>query len=601
MGSCKPKSYDVQDIHIEDFFTVSLDKQWNISPDGEYLSWVEVENNLNYLCLETTDSTRHQKYKLGISQKIKEYHWINNQQIIYLSDSDSSHLHQLFCLDLPSKQSHLCYSSEQAWKLILPSSLPVNKIALLLPSSIDSRLWDAYHLDLHTKQLILDAKNKGQVIEWIYDHKLQLRAAKAISKDKNQMELWYRKYTKDEFYALFSYPFSDEIKEICFTNDEDNLNLLSNIERDKLTWIEFNPQTKKEVAQWHIDANVDLDHFIRFPYTAEVLGVSYTNCTNNKYIKNDKLDKVTQSINLFLGNTQWEYVKVDEKREKFILFCSSDIEMGSYYLYNKPLNKFTSLSIGAKWLPKSILNPQICLSIPFNKNENLLAYISFPEGYTKLNASELPLIIYIHEGPFIRDRNKYQAEVQFFTHKGYAVLQVNYRGSAGFGKAFKTAAYQQWGTLPAQDIKTALTYVIDQSWVDRRKIVLLGNGFGAFVAQKCIEKSPNLFACAILNADTINLKKTVEKAYTVSDSLGSYLSQQFGFIYTDTNAAKRKADSIFWAAYTFQTSSSPTTISILHSPIPQAPYSKKEILNAYLRIDDFLNTQIKSTSKTILH
>lgn len=593
---CQPKTEEMQRIHIEDFFSVSTDKQWDISPDGKYLSSIERKDFLSYFCLETADSTLSAISKFVIKKNIEEYYWINPHEILYLSSCNSDSIYQISILNLTTKQSKLYYTSDKKVKLIRPNEASVREVAVLLPSSTHSSLWDAYRINFESDTIALDMKNPGGVIEWVYDAKLQLRAAKAIAADKNKMEIWYRQNNQAAFEPILNYGFEDEIREICFTNDGENLNLLSNIGSDKIAWIEYNPKTKKEAAQWYKNDEVDLEHFIRFAYNSEVAGVSYIECTEEKYIKSDKLEKITQSINLFFGHSQWEYVNASEKSDKFLIFSSSDIEVGSYYLYNNAQGKCIKIFQMAKWLQKADLNPQHCLSIPLNQNTNIQAYISFPRAYTKMNAKDLPLLVYIHDGPHLRDKNKYQADIQFFTNRGYAVLQVNYRASSGYGKAYKTAADQQWHKIPTQDVKAAINYVIKQSWVNGQRVGLMGSGFASFVAQKCIEKYPNQFACAILDTAKTNYQETVLKAMEYSDSLGSYMQKKIGHFNTDTSASAIKSDSIFWDNQKI-TKSIDSIVPVLKWKHPQKQESKESILNMYLEIDTFLDAHIGSNFK----
>lgn len=130
-------------------------------------------------------------------------------------------------------------------------------------------------------------------------------------------------------------------------------------------------------------------------------------------------------------------------------------------------------------------------------------------GYLTLplnsNAKNLPVVVMPHNGPGQRNTWGFNAEVQFLANRGYAVLQVNYRGSTGYGKDFYAAGFKQWGAKIQDDVDDGVLWLINRKIANPQKIAIYGSGFGGYIALNGAIKSPKLYKCAASNSGVLNL------------------------------------------------------------------------------------------------
>ena len=125
------------------------------------------------------------------------------------------------------------------------------------------------------------------------------------------------------------------------------------------------------------------------------------------------------------------------------------------------------------------------------------AYLSLPAGHTPETARALPLVVNPHGGPWARDTWGFCSEVQFLCNRGYAVLQMNFRGSTGYGRRFLEASYKQWGLKMQDDITDGVRYLIDRGIADPQRIAIYGGSYGGYATLAGLAFTPDLYACGV--------------------------------------------------------------------------------------------------------
>jgi dipeptidyl aminopeptidase/acylaminoacyl peptidase len=179
-----------------------------------------------------------------------------------------------------------------------------------------------------------------------------------------------------------------------------------------------------------------------------------------------------------------------------VLLVEADADPGTFYLYDRAANKLSPLLARASWV-----NPEQMASMQpfeFAARDGLMlqGYVSYPPNQE--NAKHLPMVVFVHGGPFgIRDRWEYDQYVQVLATRGYAVLQVNYRGSGGYGYDFERAGWKEWGGKMQDDVTDATHWAISQGIADTQRICIFGASYGGYAALEGVMKEPDLYKCAI--------------------------------------------------------------------------------------------------------
>ena len=180
---------------------------------------------------------------------------------------------------------------------------------------------------------------------------------------------------------------------------------------------------------------------------------------------------------------------------KIVVSVSSDSNPGELYLYDRDTGKARFLMQGRAWLDPKKMAEVKPFTFKSSDGQQVHGYLTLPHGTDRRN---LPLIVNPHGGPIgPRDNWGFDPITQLFASRGYAVLQVNFRGSDGYGKAFRDAGHMQWAKGIQNDILEATHWVIDQGYVDKDRICIFGGSFGGYSSLMAPIREPGLFKCAV--------------------------------------------------------------------------------------------------------
>lgn len=211
-----------------------------------------------------------------------------------------------------------------------------------------------------------------------------------------------------------------------------------------------------------------------------------------------------------------------------VVRVDADVDPGTFYLYDRDSGKLTPLLARESWInPEKMASKQ-----PFNFTArdglNLQGYLSYPPG--EEGAKHLPMVVFVHGGPYgIRDRWNFDPYVQAMATRGYAVLQVNYRGSGGYGKQFERAGWLQWGGKMQDDVTDATRWAVAKGIADPQRICIFGGSYGGYAALEGAVKEPDLYKCAIGYVGVYDLALMYKRGDIPQSSNGeSYLKEVLG-------------------------------------------------------------------------
>ncbi|RYF31434.1 MAG: S9 family peptidase, partial [Comamonadaceae bacterium] len=179
---------------------------------------------------------------------------------------------------------------------------------------------------------------------------------------------------------------------------------------------------------------------------------------------------------------------------KIVVSVRSDSNPGELYLYDRETGKARFLMKSREWIDADKMASVKPISFKSRDGLQIYGYLTLPKGS---NGKNLPLIVNVHGGPMgPRDNWVFQFENQMFANRGYAVLQVNYRGSGGFGKAFEEMAYGQWAQGIMNDVIDGTRWAVKQGYADGDRICIYGGSFGGYASLMAPAREPGLFKCA---------------------------------------------------------------------------------------------------------
>jgi dipeptidyl aminopeptidase/acylaminoacyl peptidase len=221
--------------------------------------------------------------------------------------------------------------------------------------------------------------------------------------------------------------------------------------------------------------------------------------------------------------------------KKYIVYVRSDINPGQFYLYNKEQGELKYLS---STFP-NIKSKELSKMLPFNfkarDGVELHGYLTLPKGKESKN---LPLIVNPHGGPHgPRDRWGYNPEIQLLANRGYAVLQVNFRGSGGYGRKFEESGYEKWGREMQDDVTDATLWAVNQGYADKERLCIYGGSYGGYAAIQGVVREPDLYKCAVGYVGVYDL----EQFKTCGDGAGTTMRNNVLARYVGTDKAVQRA------------------------------------------------------------
>ena len=235
-------------------------------------------------------------------------------------------------------------------------------------------------------------------------------------------------------------------------------------------------------------------------------------------------------------------VDTDKSEERCIVFVASDRSKGAYYFYDRTADRVELLAEVAPWLPESAMVPMHPVTFTTRDGLTIEAYLSLPPGLT-LDAlpAPLPVIVNPHGGPWSRDNWGFSSEVQFLCSRGYAVFQLNFRGSTGYGRDFLEKSYKQWGLTMQNDITDGVHWLIDSGIADPKRIAIYGASYGGYATLAGACFTPELYCCAIDYVGVSNLLTFLQTIPPYWRAMLDMMYEQIG--HPDRNRAQLEATS----------------------------------------------------------
>jgi len=260
-------------------------------------------------------------------------------------------------------------------------------------------------------------------------------------------------------------------------------------------------------------ADPDFDVFgglIRDPGTHKPIGIAYERDVPTLHWLDSAWQARANDIDKALTGT-FNYPVAASRDADVVVFESSSPTMApTYYLYRASARKLTRFGVAYPEIPPDTIAPMRAVRYAARDGLSIPAYVTVPPHR---DAKLLPTIVFPHGGPYARDTGEFDYWVQFFVSRGYAVLQPNYRGSAGYGTAFLRAGYEQWGEKMQDDVIDGLDWMIAQGITDPQRVCIVGGSYGGYSALVAAYKTPQRFRCAVDFAGVADLPALIANLY----------------------------------------------------------------------------------------
>ncbi len=489
-----------------------------ISPDGVRMAYLAPLDGVLNVWVGDVGSDKYVPVTHDEDRGIRAYFWAHDaRHIVYLQDVGGDENWRLFGVDLETGRESDLTPFENVQVQIVHHDKRHPTTILVAMNKEDERLHDVYRLDLLSKELTMVAKNPGNVASWIVDSKMSVRGAVA-STEKGGFDLLVRNSTDSEWRTLISWDAENALTSapIGFTLDGTSLYVLDsrNANAAPLIKMDISSGQSEVIAQ---DPQYDVGDVTIHPDTYEVQIVSFIKERIEHQVVDesisDDVERVTQ-----LNPGDFEIYNRTHADDVWLVGFTQDNRPFSYYTYNREKKEGSFLFHARPELADYELATMKPISFQSRDGFQIHGYLHVPVAN---DATNLPLVLNVHGGPWHRDMWGYDAEGQWLANRGYAVLQVNFRGSTGFGKEFLNAGDKEWGGKMHDDLVDAVNWVVSQGIADPSRIAIYGGSYGGYAALVGATFTPELFRCAIDIVGPSNLLTFIE---TIPPYWSTYIS-----------------------------------------------------------------------------
>lgn len=499
-------------IPVEDFFRLPEKARYSLSPDGTHYAWLEPWNKrLNVMTAPVDGSEEPRRLTSATERDIRAYGWIDNNRLIYAQDKGGDENYHLYLVPLAGGEVRDLTPYDGVTCGLLDELEDDPKHILITMNKENKEIFDVYRADVETGELVMAAKNQGNVTGWDTDHDGQLRLAHVT--DGLTSQILYRDDEQSEFRPIFTTDFKDEVSVAGFTADNKELYLLSNLGRNFTALYQYNPANGKQTLLYERNDR-DVTGIIWSRLRRKLLGVTWYTEKSGRHYFDEEASVFYESMQARFPGLKASVSDLSKDETRMIVAVGSDLVPGRVYFYdkNQPDQDYKLLVDLYPWLNADYLSEMKPVSYTSRDGLTIHGYLTLPRG---VEAKNLPVVINPHGGPESRDAWGYNPEVQLLANRGMAVLQMNYRVSTGYGKEFWQAGFKQWGQKQQDDITDGVKWLIKEGIADPKRIAIYGASYGGYATLMGLIETPELYAAGVDYVGVSNL-------FTLFDSIPPY-------------------------------------------------------------------------------
>lgn len=471
-----------------------------ISPDGTkiaYLAPLDASDEKSIVNIWVRSTSGNDDYPITeyTDRAPKSFAWSQDgSRILFVKDNQGDENWKLYSVDLTTKEI-VCYTPfDKVQVRMVDGKKRADANMLLVELNKDNpALHDVYKLNLKTKELTLLCKNPGGVIAWCVDRNCtDIAAIKDSEKgercvlSRNTDGSWrtVRQYTfEDSHHNCMPAGYSDAKKAVYMLESKD-------CDTTRLVSIDTTTGRTTVIAE---NKNYDMADVAMHSETDEIEAV-LCNGEKKEWTVINEQAPIAGILKAFKGKGNVTPLSHDDERRLWTVEVQSDLSTAVYYLYDAKTGTSTELFKARPQLPTQSLCAMEPVTYKSRDGLTIHGYLTCPLNKQRKN---LPLILVVHGGPHSRDSWGYNGTVQWLANRDYAVLQINYRGSLGFGKAFVNASSKEWGGKMHDDLIDGVKWATDQGIADPKNVGIFGGSYGGYAALVGAAFTPDTFCCAI--------------------------------------------------------------------------------------------------------
>jgi dipeptidyl aminopeptidase/acylaminoacyl peptidase len=483
-----------------------------ISPDGSSLAWVAPRDGVLNLWVAPiggdsgADWAAARPVTEDTDRGIRSFAWARDgRHVLYVQDVGGDENWRLYDVEPESLKRRDLTPFEGIHATIIGTSKRRRSEVLVGINADNPQLHDVYRLNLDSGELVKEIENPGYA-GWLADEDLVVRCAISPLPD-GSFDVLVRDSAEAEFRHLLTIPAEDATSTdvVSFSGDGRSLLMISSAGSDtgRLTRVDLATGESVILAE---DPEADVAGVLLDPDTRDPLIVTILKDRMSYVVLDPSVEEDLKAVRaLHAGDPSFS--GRNEADTTWLIAFNVDAGSVTYFMYDRPTRTGRLLFSARPALDGYQLAAMEPFSFPARDGLVIHGYLTFPPG---LGRTGLPAVVDVHGGPQVRDTWGYNPEAQWLANRGYLCIQVNYRGSTGYGKAFVAAGDREWGGKMHDDLVDAVEYAVSQGWADRSKVAIYGGSYGGYAALVGAAFTPDVFCCAVDIVGPSNLKTLLE-------------------------------------------------------------------------------------------
>lgn len=498
-------------LPVETFFNKPAISSISFSPDGKRIACrIPYEHRLNLAVIDL-ESGKKQLITNFKDKEVGSIFWASNDRLLFQIDIDGEEAPGVYAVDRDGSNPVVLVKGGREggglnWRFggLLRRLENDPKNVLVLSYEKQVSLPDVARMNLRSGAITVVTPNREGISGWLLDRNNEARIG--ISQAENRYRVLHRPPgSTGDWLELENTPLDDSTwTPIGF--DGDNRTLYVAARRDSARYAVYRYDTV--TREWSGPVVSDPVYDVGFDYLGSLtamhysrhlkryVGLTYQADKPKTVFWDESYARRQKIVDKALPDTSNELLEESEDGVHFVYFAHSDRDPGVYYLFDDVKKRIDELAVLWPKIEPEKMAPMTPIKFKSRDGVLLHGYLTLPVGVAPTN---LPLVINPHGGPYgIRDVWGFSPEVQLLANRGFAVLQVNYRGSSGYGPDFERIGWKKWGLEMQNDLSDAVKWAVDQGLADPKRVLICGASYGGYASMAGLAFTPELY-CAGIN------------------------------------------------------------------------------------------------------
>ncbi|MFB2923091.1 alpha/beta fold hydrolase [Aerosakkonema funiforme] len=518
-----------------------------LSPDGKYLAYIAPDDkNVLQVWLRTVGQEDDRQLTADKKRGIRIFFWTYNaDQLMYMQDADGDENFHLYSVNIQSNivRDLTPFQGVKAQPIGLDPKFPDEVLVAL--NLNNPQKFDVYRINLKNGAVEFDTDNPGNIVSWTSDAQFQVRAAVASTPDGGS-DLLFRETADKEWDILRHWGPDEQGGPVTFSADGKTLYIEGNHDAnaDRLLALDLATRQETVIAE---DPQYDLGGVMIQPITRVIQAIAFYKDKQEWQILDQSIAEDFEAI-AKVRPGEFGISSRDLADQNWLVVYMTDDGPVYYYAYNRDRKTSTFLFSNQPKLEGLQLAAMEPISYQARDGLTIHGYLTTPSFIPPVDGGDrgaVPTVLLVHGGPWARDTWGYDPEAQWLANRGYAVLQVNFRGSTGYGKDFLNAANREWAAKMHDDLIDAVNWLVEKGISDREKIAIMGGSYGGYATLVALTFTPDVFACGVDIVGPSNLITLLQSIPPYWEPLKASMYHRIGNLETEEEFLKSRSPLFF--------------------------------------------------------